>query len=109
MEAVNIESALKKLQDTLEQIKGLLAWEDLKRSEAKPGQPPGFTVADTTQQDIQEQYSRFLAIRRQIHAVLNNPTSFSLSQIQQRTFRQELVNLEDQFKSLDLFERFIRF
>ncbi len=97
-----IKANLQKLQNTLNEIKTLLAWEDLKRSEAIPGQPPGFIVADTTQQDIQEQYSRFLAIRMQIHGILNNAVGFSLTKSKQATFMQELARLEDQFKSFNL-------
>ena len=97
-----IKVNLQKLQNTLNEIKTLLAWEDLKHSETIPGQPPGFTVADTTRQDIQEQYSRFLAIRMQIRGILNNTVGSSLTKSKQATFRQELTRLEDQFKSFNL-------
>jgi hypothetical protein len=40
---VDLEAGLRSLQESLRQIKTLLAWQQLKQAEAKPGQPPGLT------------------------------------------------------------------
>ena len=109
MEDRNIAEDLQKLQDTLDEIKALLAWEKLKHSEVRPGQPPGFTLYDPVEKDISEQYSQFLALDVRIHAVLNNPESFAITPAQSESFSQRLNEIEDQFNQLGLFERFIKF
>ena len=104
-----IQKQLNILQDTLEELKGLLAWEELKRSEARPGEPPGFILGDTLQDDIKNQYSRFLAVRLNVHGILNSPEHVSLSEGDTAAVKQKLVKMEREFQSLNLFERFIKF
>jgi len=41
MAEADLEAGLKSLRKNLRQIKVLLAWEQLKQAEAKPGRPPG--------------------------------------------------------------------
>ena len=109
MEEVNIEAKCKELRNTLEEIKGLLAWEQLKHSEVKPGQPPGFVLADPVDQDIKNQYSRFLAVRVQIRSILNSPDPSGGSAGRIGILRQKLTQAEREFQNLNLNERFIKF
>ena len=109
MEEVNIEAKCKELRNTLEEIKGLLAWEQLKHSEVKPGQPPGFVLADPVDQDIKNQYSRFLAIRVQIGNFLNNPNASSKAAAKIGILQRRLTRTESEFRNLNLHERFIKF
>ena len=106
-----IQKQLNILHDTLEELKGLLAWEELKQSEARPGEPPGFVLGDTLQDDIKNQYSRFLAIRLRLHGILNNLEHDSLSDADTIAVKQKLIliKMEREFQSLNLFERFIKF
>ena len=109
MEEVDIEAKLKDLQDTVDQIKALLAWEQLKRAEARPGIPPGFVLNDSVEQDIKNQYSRFLMVRLEIHGILNNPDAFSRSSCAITVLQQRLKHVEREFQGLGLCERFIKF
>lgn len=105
----NIQMQLTNLQDTLEELKGLLAWEELKRSEARPGEPPRFTIGDDMEQDIKNQYSRFLMTRLQLRSLLDNPDTSSLPESRMATLRQRLISMEKEFQVLNLRERFIKF
>ena len=105
----NIQMQLTNLQDTLEELKGLLAWEELKRLEARPGEPPGFTIGDDMEQDIKNQYSRFLMTRLQLRSLLDNPDTSSLPESRMATLRQRLISMEKEFQVLNLRERFIKF
>ena len=108
MTEVNIPEQLKKLKNILEEIKALLAWEQLKKEESKSGQAPGFALEDSTKQDIREQFSRFLMVRLQIRASLHDPVRSGISKNQQATYQQDLICLEKQFYNLNLNERFIK-
>ena len=103
-----IQKQLNILHDTLEELKGLLAWEELKRSEARPGEPPGFILGDTLQEDIKNQYSRFLAIRLHLHGILNSLEHASLPEDDTTAVKQELIKMEREFQNLNLSERFIK-
>ena len=52
---IDLEAGLKKLKQSLRQIKALLAWEELKRSEAMPNQPPAFNLNDSTETDLRNE------------------------------------------------------
>jgi len=106
---VDIEEQFRKLQDILEDIKALLAWEQLKQEEKKSGQPPGFILHEPTKQDIREQFSRFLMVRLQIRTLLNNPIRSGISKARQAKYQQDIIHLEKQFHDLHLYERFIKF
>ena len=104
----NTQMQLNNLQDTFEELKGLLAWDELKRSEARPGDPPGFSIGDDVEQDIRSQYSRFLMIQLQVRSLLGNPHA-SLTQGKRARLRQRLTQIEKEFHGLDLSARFIKF
>ena len=109
MEQSNTQMQLNSLQDTFEELKGLLAWDELKRSEARPGDPPGFTIGNDIEQDIKNQYSRFLMIRLQVRSLLDNPDTSSLSESKRVMLRKSLIQIENEFHCLNLHERFIKF
>jgi len=49
MAEVDLEAGLRSLRRSLRQIRALLAWEELKQSEAKPDQPTAFQINDPIQ------------------------------------------------------------
>jgi hypothetical protein len=107
MKENELETHWKKLQETLEQIKALLAWEQLQREERRAGQPPGFTLTDPVDEDLRNQYSRFLTLSQQMHGILNSSARNCLSAIRQRSYMQQVLRLEQEIRSLALGERFI--
>ena len=106
-EDINVD--LQKLQGTLDEIKALLAWEDLKRAEARATRPGGLILPNPVDQDIQNQYSGFLATSVHLHARLSEPQDLCLSENRYVLFRRRLARLQDEFRCLKLTERFIKF
>lgn len=106
MAEADLEAGLKSLQKSLRQIKALLAWEQLKQSEAKPGQPPVFTLNDTTETDLRNEYSFFLFTSIQMHSILNRG-AVSISKAKRKHIKQNLAKIEQQLYNLNLPQRFL--
>ena len=103
----NLEAGLKSLRESLRQIKGLLAWEQLKQSEARPGQPPAFTLNDSIEQDLRDEYSFFLSISVQIHSILND-SSVAISEAKRQNLKLQMAKVERQLYGLNLHQRFCK-
>jgi len=103
---VDLEAGLKKLKQSLRQIKALLAWEELKRSEAMPNQPPAFTLTDSTETDLRNEYSSFLSTSVRVHSILNDNTT-KVTKTKRQKIKVELIKTERQFNSLNLQQRFL--
>ena len=98
---------LQELEATVAELRSLLAWEALKRAEARPGDPPGFIPYDPAAQDIKHAYSLFLAKSLTLHHILKHPADGSATSRQREEIRRKLIALEDEFRQLDLSQRFI--
>ncbi len=61
MTEMDLQAGLRSLRTSLRQIKSLMAWEQLKQAEAKPGEPPTFQAYDPTETDLKNEYSFFLS------------------------------------------------
>ena len=101
MAEADLEAGLKSLRKSLRQIKTLLAWEQLKQSEAKPGQPPSFTLNDPTETDLRNEFSFFLATTLQIHSILNG-SAVGIPETECQHIKKELAKIESQLYSLNL-------
>ena len=106
MADVDLEAGLKKLKQHLKHIKALLSWEELKRSEAKPDQPPAFTLNDLTKTDLRNEYSSFLSISVRLHSILNDNT-IKMLKAKRHKIKAALINIERQFNRLNLHQRFL--
>ena len=107
MEQVNLQAGLKGLRQSVSQIKALLAWDELKQAEARPGVPPGFCLADPVDQDLRNAYSFFLKTAVEMHSILNDAGN-AISDEQRRHFRHQVFLLEQEVNRLDLPKRFIK-
>ena len=105
MTDVDLEEGLKNLRNSLQQMKALLAWEQLKQSEARPGQPPAFTIYDPTETDLKNEYSFFLSTSVQMHSILRDHSP-NISEAKRRDINSQLIKIEQQFNSLSLHRRF---
>ncbi|MHC4309601.1 MAG: hypothetical protein ACYSSN_06625 [Planctomycetota bacterium] len=103
---IDLEVGLKNLKESLQQMKALLAWEELKHSEAKPGQPPAFILNDPTETDLRNEYSFFLFTSVRMRSILNESTTDITKATLQR-IKVELIKIERQFYSLNLHQRFL--
>ena len=86
-------------------MKSFLAWEQLKQSEQKPGQPPAFEVHDPTETDLKNEFSFFLTSLTAMHESLDaNPKT--VSENKKRVLKHELLKLEQAVSALNLHRRF---
>jgi hypothetical protein len=105
MAQMNLEAGLRSLRESLRQMKALLAWEQLKKAESRPGQAPAFTVYDPTETDLRNEYSFFLSTSVQIHHLLNDST-INIPAAKREAFRLRLARIDQEMNSLDLHQRF---
>ena len=103
----DLQAGLRSLRNSLQQIKALLAWEQLKQSEAKPDQAPGFTILnDSVGTDLRNEYAFFLFTSMQIHSILNDNAA-DISNAQRQQIEEQLARIEQQLYRLGLQERFL--
>lgn len=107
MEDVDLEAGLRSLRNSLQQMKALLAWEQLKESEARPGQPPAFQISDPTEADLRNEYSFFLSTSVQMHSILDD-VSVTMHEADRQSIKRQLSKIEQQVYGLNLQQRFCR-
>ena len=104
MEDIDLQAGLKRLSQSLRQMKALLAWGQLKRSEAQPDQPPSFQIYDPTETDLRNEYSLFLSTSIQIRNALREHRA-SISEPAREMLRKKLAMLEQEAHQLNLHRR----
>jgi hypothetical protein len=104
MEKADLEAGLHSLQKSLGQIKALLAWDELRIAESKPEQPLAFTMADSVETDLQNEYSFFVATSVQVRNLLKDGSS-AIPQEQRERLGHQLVKIERQLCRIDLNRR----
>jgi len=107
MEKADLQAELESPRESLRQMKALLAWEQLKQSEAKPGQPAAFHIHDPTETELRNEYSYFLSTAVKIHHALNHGP-VSLSDKARHTIKRQLTKIELEVYGLHLHQRFWR-
>jgi len=103
----DLKAGLRSLRESIKQIRALLAWEELKQSEAKPGQPPSFAIDDFIDTDLRNEYSFFVSISMQIHNILNSDSSPS-PKTEHQSIERQLSKIEQEAYGLNLNKRFYR-
>jgi hypothetical protein len=103
----DVNTRLRSLRQNLAQMKALLAWEQLKQSEIRPGQPPAFQMYDPTPEQLRDEYSFFVATALDVHSVLNDHSP-RISKAARESVRRQLVRIEKEVDGLDLQQRFWR-
>ena len=105
MAEADLEAGLKSLRESLRQIRALLAWEQLKQSEAHPDQPPAFQIHDSVETDLRNEYSFFLFTSVQMHTILNS-SAVGISKVKCQRIKGELAKIERRLYVLNLNQRF---
>jgi hypothetical protein len=105
MTETELDAALKRLQTCVQELAGLLAWEQLQRDEARPGQPPGFRIKDPVETDLRNQYSRFLLDSAKMHHLLSEGT-LRIPKAKHHRMMWQLGELERQVHGMNLGRRF---
>ena len=103
-----IASSLKQLKNTLTELKTHIAWQQLKQAEARPGDPPGFSIGDTVEEDIRNACSAFLAQQLELQHRLWNVHSKAISLNKKADCQRQLANLQSQFRQLGLAQDYAR-
>ena len=104
----DLKAGLRSLRNSLRQIKVLMAWEQLKQSEARPGQPPLFTFNDFIETDLRNEYSFFLSMSVQIHSILNSDSP-AVQEAEHQSIKRQLFKIEQEAYGLNLNKRFYRY
>jgi len=104
----DLKAGLRSLRKSLRQIKSLLALEQLKRSEARPGRPPSFTFDDFIEADLRNEYSFFVSTSMQIHNILNSDPP-GLQAAEHQSIKRQLFRIEREAYGLDINKRFCRY
>ena len=104
MEDIDLQAGLRSLNASLRRMKDLLAWGQLKQSEARPGQPPSFQIYDPTATDLRDEYSHFLSTSIQIHGILHEHRASILAPVRE-ILQRKLAKLEQEARQLNLHRR----
>lgn len=106
MRKPNPETLLGDMRNSLDRIKALTAWQQLKQSEQYPGRPPAFVMSDPTCADLNNEYSRIMATCSQLQTVFNasKVPTITIGRTRREYFRlkQELnaLNVPSRLKGL---------
>lgn len=90
---------LEEFKSSLKQIKSLVAWQELKNSERNSNYPPAFVMHDPTKIDLNNEYSRIIAISFKLDGLLNNYRVRTLTIV--RT-RREYFRLKQELNALNV-------
>lgn len=93
MKEVDLKAELKTLRQILQEMKALLAWQQLKHSEVRQISISGIRFFDTTNADMLDKYSSFLSISLQIHHILDEGKT-KITKDEQSRVKSELVTME---------------
>jgi hypothetical protein len=104
MTEIDLQAGLRSLQASLRQVKSLLEWEKLRQSEAKPRQQPAFRMYDPLEADLRNEYSFFLSISIQMHAILQHSKA-TIPDGLRVDLTNKLAKLDQQVYQLNLHQR----
>jgi len=94
-------AVLENLRGSLERMKTLAAWQELKQSEAKPGDQPSFVMYDPTETDFRNEHSFFVANLAELRFMALEETAGKSTKRDTR-IATELNRLEQQLHALRL-------
>jgi hypothetical protein len=101
MQHTDLQAGLKSLQESLRRMRALLAWGQLKQSEARPDEPPSFQIYDPTATDLRNAYAHFLSTSIQIHDALREHSA-SIPAPVRETLQKKLTMLEREARQLNV-------
>ena len=90
-----VEAVLKDLKKSLDSIKALCAWKNLKKTERRRGEPPSFQIYDPIEQEIQLEVGFFHKTAFDIKDVLPK-----LPSSEQAKVRKRLDSLESKLQAI---------
>lgn len=106
MPEIHIEQPLENLKQSLKKIKTLLAWEQLRLAETAPAALPQLNQSHSEEKDLRNQYTYFLATSFDLGCDLASTNPIGLPPDLLQSYRQQLMQLEGEFRALQLNRRF---
>ena len=101
MKPIDLKAGLQSLRASARQLESLTAWRQLQAAEARSSCFSGFPVHDILETDLRNEYSFFLSISLQMHAVLND-RSLDISKDQRLVAKRQLARIEQRVCRLRL-------
>ena len=101
----DIQEQLRHLQESLNRIKALLAWERLKSYEAELGGIAVFQMHDPTHEDLKNEYSLLMSTLLNMNSILNDHSA-GISQTDRHDIWRQLAEIKGQVNALGLHWRF---
>jgi len=95
MKEADLETGLRNLQQILQEIKTLIAWQQLKRIEARQSSISGIRLFDTTSTDLLDKYSSFLSISIRMHHLLEDGNT-KITKVKKSHIKSKLMTMEYQ-------------
>jgi len=99
MNCVKSKVLLDNLKKSLEKIKSLVAWQQLKQSEHRPGHPPAFEMYNPIPDDLNNEYSRILMHISEFQRVLNGRKVRTLQFIR---IRRDFLKIKQELDALNI-------
>lgn len=99
MEA-EVEEHLQKLRRSLERIKALAAWQQLKHQEASPRRISAFQMPDSTEEELKNEYALCVALLVGLRSVLTDH-SFNISKTRREHLSRQLGDIDQDIHTLD--------
>jgi hypothetical protein len=102
MRKCDCKRGLQDLFESLNRIRALRAWEDLKRSERRPGDPPTLSSDSSLLVDLRNEYGFFIKTAMDIRQVLAGSPSRNSPEDKRRLWRQQLLSIETEVRQMNL-------
>lgn len=101
----SIANGLEELRESIKRMRSILAWDQLKRSEARMGDFSILTVYDHTRAELRNEYCLFTA-KVEIVNTLISEAAINMPGENCSIFKQQLLELQREARNLDLPEQF---
>ena len=102
MRKCDCKRGLQDLFESLNRIKALRAWGDLKRSEQRPGDPPTLSSDSSLLVDLRNEYGFFIKTAMDIRQHLNGSPSRNSPEDKRRLWRQQLLSIETEVRRMNV-------
>jgi len=101
----DLRAGLRSLQNSLDKMRSLLAWDQLRQSEMRDTQSIVTAIADPTEGDMRNEYSSFLFTLAQVRNLLRSGAAVLPPRVCEET-RLQLGKLYRELRRLNLEQRF---
>lgn len=102
MNKCDCKRGLQDLSESMNQIKSLRAWTNLKESERRPGDPPALSSDSGLLVDLRNEYGFFIKTAMDIRRFLAGGPARNSPEDNRRLWRRQLLNIETEVRQMNL-------